>query len=137
MLAAWVAVFMVLAAGYAAEGAIIHYAKDYFSYPRPYMVLGHDTRVLEVRPKDDDYHSFPSGHAAFITMMIAGLWPVLSGKMKWAGVALVAGVCWSRLALGVHFPADVIGSFLFFFPMMVILRAIIYRILLKLFGLKC
>jgi len=65
--------------------------------------------------------SYPSGHAAlsiafygFATYAI-----VRAGVPSWlkAGVAIVAGVMivgigWSRLALGAHFPTDLIGGYL-------------------------
>lgn len=137
MLAAWLGVLLVLGGGYAVEGYIIHHSKDYFSYPRPYMVLAQDTRVLETRPSDDSYHSFPSGHTAFITLMVFGLWPVLTPTLQSLGAILIAGVMWSRLVLGVHFPADVILSFLFFSALVLTIRKAIYWVLRDAFGMKC
>jgi len=136
ILVAWVGVFLLLGAGFVANYVIIGVMKDYFAYPRPYIALG-NVRVLELRDASDNFHSFPSGHVAFITMMVVGLWPVLSKNMKWLGAAVIFGVCWSRIALGVHFPADVVASFLIFLPLMVVVRALIYWILLRLFGLRC
>ncbi|MDE3059695.1 MAG: phosphatase PAP2 family protein, partial [Pseudomonadota bacterium] len=124
------------AAGYAAEGIIIHYIKDYFAYPRPYITLGHDhVRVLEMRA-GEDYHSFPSGHAAFITLMVIGLWPVLSPNLRWLGTWLIFGVCWSRIALGVHFPVDVLAGYAMAFFLVIALRAIIYELMEMLLGLN-
>jgi undecaprenyl-diphosphatase len=62
--------------------------------------------------------SFPSGHAtasatAALTLIVL-LWPVLRGWLRWIVTAvaglLAAAVGFSRLALGVHFPSDVVGG---------------------------
>jgi len=137
LLAGWFGALIVLVASYGAEGVILPAAKNYFAYPRPYMAATYEVRMLERKPSEDDYRSFPSGHAAFITMMVVGLWPVLSKNMKIFGVLLIFGVCWSRLALGMHFPVDVLAGFLLSLVLVIIMRKIIYWILLRLFKLKC
>jgi undecaprenyl-diphosphatase len=85
---------------------------------RPYLVLA-GVRALALEPPTD--FSFPSGHAAgsfafasFVVSVLlrsratgAGVW------RWWASAALVAvasGVALSRVALGVHFPADVLAG---------------------------
>jgi signal peptidase II len=135
--AVWFGILAVLVAGYLTEGFIIGHAKNYFSYPRPYMALSHDTRVLGNPPQDDSYHSFPSGHTGFIILMIVGLWPILSSELKLAGAVLIPAVMWSRMALGMHFPADVTWSFIIFLPLILAVRAFVYRVLRGGFGIKC
>ena len=80
---------------------------------------------------------FPSGHAGYITILILSLWPAFGDKMRWLGVGIILAVCWSRMALGVHFPADLLAGFLIAAIEVLLLRKIIYGALHKLFGLKC
>jgi len=129
---AWIAVFMVLIASYATDGLVVKTIKTQFAYPRPYIVLpANDVILLDQKNGDDDYHSFPSGHASFVTVMVVGLWPVLSINMCWFGMALIVGVCWSRIAVGMHFPADVLAGFFISLLLVLILRSIIYQLLNK------
>src|SRR5690606_16677009 len=91
--------------------------KEYFHYPRPFVVLPEGSFRLvtvDVSP-EQAWMAFPSGHSAFAMMMVAGLWPALGarGRVLAAGYLLLVG--WSRIALGVHFPADVLGGFFFAF----------------------
>jgi membrane-associated phospholipid phosphatase len=63
--------------------------------------------------------SFPSGHAqgAITTylLILVALWPVLHGLWRRAAVAvaavMVAGIGFSRIALGVHFLSDVVAGY--------------------------
>ena len=76
-------------------------------HPRPFMIgLGHTWL-----PHAAD-SSFPSDHA--IVFACLGLTLVLDG-VGWFGSAILLaglGVAWSRIFLGVHFPLDMLGSFL-------------------------
>lgn len=86
-------------------------AKDYFARPRPEHWI--------LRPETS--YSYPSGHTV-LSMTFYGFWAaaVWSGSLS-AGpkralllgfAALVAGIGWSRLALGAHFPTDLLGGYL-------------------------
>jgi membrane-associated phospholipid phosphatase len=57
-----------------------------------------------------DVHSFPSGHASRMGAMVAWSSAVLPG---WGLLAfpLAGWIGWSRIALGVHYPGDVIAGF--------------------------
>ena len=134
----WMGVLAVFAASYAADGLAVKTIKNYYDYPRPYVALGpQDVHMLEQAKAGDDFHSFPSGHASFITVTVASLWPVLSATGAVAGVALIFAVCWSRMAAGMHFPADVLGGVLISFIVVLIVRLILYPIFAKLFKWKC
>lgn len=135
----WIGVFAVLLVGYATNGLAIKSAKDYFSYPRPYVALakGAPVNQIEKPEKGKDDQSFPSGHVAFTLFMVISLWPVLTTAGAWFGVFMVMLMGWSRISLGVHFPADVMGAILITLPVMLLTQALVRTILLKLFRIKC
>jgi membrane-associated phospholipid phosphatase len=137
-LIAWFGVFCVLTASYWVAGGSVRLMKSHFELPRPYVAIGpEDVKLLEFRTDPaDDYRSFPSGHASFITLLVVSIWPVLSSGMRKFALLLIFGVCWSRIAVGMHFPADVIGGALISLTVTFLLRWIIYLQLLKL-KLKC
>lgn len=62
-------------------------------------------------------NSFPSGHVA-LAVGLAWAFYFLSRNTQWARLAAAAGiavpviVAWSRLYIGVHYPSDVLASFL-------------------------
>jgi membrane-associated phospholipid phosphatase len=138
-LARWTGVLVVLAVAFVAMGLTVKNMKSDFAYPRPYVALpSDDVRLLEKHAgAKNDHRSFPSGHAAFITLLIAGLWPVLSRDIRLLGVLLVSAVCWSRLAVGAHFPADVLAGFLIALIIVLIVRRFVYWLFDTLFGLEC
>lgn len=137
-LIAWVGVFLVLGASYGADGLAVKGLKEEFHYSRPYAALPEaDVQLLDKRKEGDETHSFPSGHASFITVMVLGLWPMLSLNMCLTGLVLIASVCWSRIAIGMHFPADVLAGFFLSLLVVWIMRTIIYGLMRKLFGLRC
>lgn len=80
------------------------YLKELFMDPRPPLALALDGRV-------GDSFGFPSGHAQIAVAM----WFYLAMEIKrtWAWVAaavIAAGVCFSRIYLGVHDVEDVLGG---------------------------
>lgn len=104
----WIETFIVLSVGFLVELVLVEVLKEYLSLPRPFIALpsGTVTQLWTETP----YSSFPSGHCYFAMLMAAGLWPMLWRTGKFLAVFYVAWVSLSRIALGVHFPADVIGS---------------------------
>lgn len=79
-----------------------------FAEPRPSLVLpAGSVRLLDVLPGNG---AFPSGHA-MAAALLSGL--LLAGwALSWqlGGVVLVVLVCLSRLAIGVHWPQDVLAG---------------------------
>jgi membrane-associated phospholipid phosphatase len=135
----WFGVLSMLILGYATTGLATKELKDYFSYPRPYVALAATGEVykLEATEPKDDFRSFPSGHMTFTTFMVIALSPVLSPLLTWCGFWLILLMGWSRMALGMHFPADIIGGVLIIAPIIMILRWAVYTSLRKLFGIRC
>lgn len=60
--------------------------------------------------------SFPSGHSLFISCWVLLFYGLLSLKRHWGTIIVVTlwgwSVMWSRMALGMHWPQDVIASVL-------------------------
>lgn len=97
--------------------------KRWMDFPRPLSVLGADAVV--VIGAADPAHSFPSGHAAFAVLMAASLIPGAPTGARMALVVFATLVCVSRIWVGAHFPADVVGGAL----LAVLAVAIVRRIL--------
>ncbi len=59
-------------------------------------------------------YSFPSGHSLFVSCWVLFFYAVLSLQRRWGCLLLVTAwawmVMWSRMALGMHWPQDVIAS---------------------------
>jgi undecaprenyl-diphosphatase len=70
----------------------------------------------ELYPLPVDF-SFPSGHTLFSSLLVISL-AVLAWRSRWfpvvliIGIPFVLGIAWTRLYLGVHFPSDILGSWL-------------------------
>ena len=84
------------------------FLKAYFYMPRPFIYLPAErVKQLDI---ETDFSSFPSGHTCFAMLMVVGLWPVLGRVGKIIAVIYLFTIAFSRIALGVHFPADVVIS---------------------------
>ncbi len=99
---------VVFGVGYAVTALIIIGLKPYLDFPRPLMALGSRAVIVVGRP--ELHHSFPSGHATFSVLLAASLSAGRSWPLKWALWIGAALVCVSRVAVGAHFPADVVGG---------------------------
>lgn len=77
--------------------------------PRPFVVLPHRVKLLLPHAADS---SFPSDHATGSAGFAVGMWRAPSSSIRWLFtlVALLVGV--SRLIAGVHWPSDILGSYL-------------------------
>ncbi|MFN8626890.1 MAG: phosphatase PAP2 family protein [Candidatus Binatia bacterium] len=99
---------LVFAVGFALTWAAVAVLKPLFGLPRPVLALGPNAVVLVGSPAL--HASFPSGHAAFVTLLAASCSVRVVRPFKW-GLWLFAGAVFvSRISVGAHFPADVVGG---------------------------
>jgi membrane-associated phospholipid phosphatase len=134
----WFGIITVLCVGFLGYALITHTLKDVLAMPRPYVALPvADVHLLEIGEAEDANRSFPSGHVGFVTLMIIGMWPAFSYDWRWFTLLIILAVGWSRVSLGVHFPADAVGAFLIMASFTIFLRYCIYTVFRKLFGLHC
>ncbi|MCY1170163.1 PAP2 superfamily protein [compost metagenome] len=85
-------------------------AKAAFAMPRPSDLYANDMAWVLGAP--DSLYAFPSGHAVYTAAVVASLWPLGSWPFRLLLLAFAAAIGWSRVALGAHFPADVVAGFL-------------------------
>lgn len=106
----WLAVqsVLVLLCGYLIEAGIITLAKPWFDFPRPLKALG--PAAVHVLGDPKLMHSFPSGHSAFAWLLAGALLPGAHWVLKVLLLVFALWVSWSRIAVGAHFPADVLGG---------------------------
>ncbi|WP_354687859.1 signal peptidase II [Cupriavidus necator] len=81
--------------------------KLWLDFPRPPAVLGELVRVIG---EAERHYSLPSGHATYSTLVVGALWPLVGRGGRTGLVLYAALVGWSRLAAGMHFPADVLAG---------------------------
>lgn len=83
--------------------------KWWLDFPRPPAVLGH---LVHVIGEPELHYSLPSGHSTFAALVVGALWPLVGFRGRVALVFYAALVGWSRVAAGMHFPADVVAGWM-------------------------
>lgn len=78
-----------------------------FDFPRPPAVLGHLVRVIG---QAERHYSLPSGHATYAALVAGALWPLVQTRLRLGLMLYLLLVGWSRIAAGMHFPADVLAG---------------------------
>ena len=83
--------------------------KSLFALPRPFVLLRDSVYRAAATP--DSRYTMPSGHAVYMGVLAAALWPVLGRSGRTGVLLFAAAVGWSRIVLGAHFPVDVVAGF--------------------------
>lgn len=81
--------------------------KLWLDFPRPPAVLGAQVHVIGTA---ELHYSLPSGHATYAALVAAALWPLLGWRGRLGLIGYAALVGWSRMAAGMHLPADVLAG---------------------------
>jgi membrane-associated phospholipid phosphatase len=100
----------VFSAGYALDGVLVGGLKVWLDFPRPAAVLPPDT--FHMVGEAVFQRSLPSGHATFVMLLAASLWPQVGRPLRLALALFVLWVGVSRVSLGAHFPADVLAGWM-------------------------
>jgi len=108
----WANTLATLAASLFVMLCIISFIKGFCAYKRPFC--HEDVQNIKIFKSAlisaECNRSFPSGHTAYICTILFSIWPVLNYLSKGIGIFLAVSVALSRIASGVHFPADVFWS---------------------------
>lgn len=116
----WLGTVAVFVLGYWLDGVIVSALKPWVDFPRPPLALGE--AHVHIVGEAKFHHSFPSGHASFAMLVCASFWP-LGRWWRIGGAFFLIWVGLSRISLGAHFPADVLGGFLLSLLVVLVVRA--------------
>jgi len=81
--------------------------KLWLDFPRPPAVLGELVRIIG---EGERHYSLPSGHATYSALVVGALWALVGRRGRIGLVLYAVLVGWSRIAAGMHFPADVLAG---------------------------
>ena len=123
----WLALIAVLAIAYVIDTVLVSMLKYWLDFPRPPLALG--AAAVRSIGAPEFHHSLPSGHSSFAALLAACLWPALNRYGRVAAIVYVLWVGVSRVSLGVHFPADVVYSFLLSLAVVLPIRHFVYSTL--------
>ena len=99
---------VAFAMGFVATGFLVPWIKAMAALPRPSVALGQG--VVTVIGPVSHGASFPSGHTTFAFMIAATLAHRAPRGLAWLLWSFAGLVALSRIVVGAHFPADVVGG---------------------------
>ena len=91
---------------------VFYFAKNYFHFARPFVIFGLENIhvIKQIASLANPYKSFPSGHSALVSILASIAWFYLRSAGRKVCIFVVLCAAISRIAAGVHFPADVMGG---------------------------
>lgn len=90
-------------------GAVSRLTKVLTQMPRPAGAM--EPSQFHIIGPVLEFHSFPSGHTLSAFALLAVVWAGRRwGSWAWVGLMLAVGVGLSRVAVGAHWPADVLAG---------------------------
>jgi membrane-associated phospholipid phosphatase len=103
-----------IGSSYATIGLVYAFAKFSVDMPRPYCSLSDFVSIANFAG-ERCLSSFPSAHTATAVLIFYSLLPYLNFIGKLLGLCFIVLVGLSRIALAMHFPADILYSVIFAF----------------------
>jgi signal peptidase II len=123
----WVGLIVVMVIGYFCVAGTVGLLKEWLAMPRPYIVHAAQISLLGDKP-DRDMASLPSGHATFVAFLLTVLWPKMFTLGRTICIIFLVFMMYCRVAIGVHFPADVVYGMLIGFFVTLTVRRIVYSL---------
>lgn len=116
---------------YAMFGFIFAALKFSVNLPRPFCSLSpHDFKTVADTSLERCLSSFPSAHTGLSLLVAYCLWPYMNKALKILASCTVIAVALSRIALAMHYPADILYSSIIT-VIIVIIANYVYKLLTK------
>lgn len=137
----WSRIILIMGCSLLITGVIAPKLKQHFDYLRPLCnnklknnihiltELGTNSITHMINKRCQNDGSFPSAHAIIIAVVSASLWSIANLVGRLLIIFFVFVIIISRIAIGVHYPADLIGGYLIGFLIYMITRLLVDKIL--------